>query len=80
MLRSAVERQFEIVGEGVNQLSRIDPDTASRITEFQRIISFRNILIHGYANVDDRVVWGMIEGKLSTLKEDVSALLAEASQ
>ena len=80
MLRSAAERQFEIVGEGVNQLSRIDPDTASRITEFQRIISFRNILIHGYANVDDRVVWGMIEGKLSTLKEDVSALLAEASQ
>jgi uncharacterized protein with HEPN domain len=80
MLRSAVERQFEIVGEGVNQLSRIDPDTASRITEFQRIILFRNILIHGYANVDDRVVWGMIEGKLSTLKEDVSALLAEASQ
>ena len=42
-----MERQFEIVGEGINQLARIDPETASKITEFQRIISFRNILIHG---------------------------------
>ena len=47
MLRAAVERQFEIVGEGINQLARIDPETASKITEFQRIISFRNILIQG---------------------------------
>ena len=77
MLRSAVERQFEIIGEAISQFSRIDPETASQISEFQRIVAFRNILIHGYAQVDDRIVWGLIETRLPTLLQEVTALLDE---
>jgi uncharacterized protein with HEPN domain len=56
MLRSAVERQFEIIGGALSQLVKTDPAIAATIREHQRIIAFRNILIHGYAVVDDRVV------------------------
>lgn len=77
LLRSAVERQFEIMGEALNQLSRAAPDIASRIPEHQRIIAFRNILIHGYAEVDNTLVWGVIESKLPALRDAVQQLLQE---
>jgi len=78
LLRSGVERQFEIIGEALNQLSRLDPATAAAIPDLPRIVAFRNVLIHGYANVDDRLVWGVIESTLGALHEALSLLLALA--
>ncbi|HKV27374.1 MAG TPA: HepT-like ribonuclease domain-containing protein [Candidatus Acidoferrales bacterium] len=46
-----------------------------RISEHRRIIAFRNILIHGYAEVDDRLVWDIIEAKLPILRRETEALL-----
>ena len=67
MLRSAVERQFKVIGEALNQLPKIDMETASQIDSYQRIIAFRNILIHGYAQVDNRIVWGLLQTRLPTM-------------
>ena len=77
MLRSAIERQFEIVGEAVSQLARLDPVLAGRLTEYRRIIAFRNILIHGYADLDQRLVWDIVQTRLGVLTEDVEGLLAQ---
>jgi uncharacterized protein with HEPN domain len=77
MLRSAVERQFEIIGEALGQLAKLDESLASRIREYRRIIAFRNILIHGYAEVDHRLVWDIVESKLPTLRQQVASLLVE---
>ena len=42
MLRAAVERQFEITGEALSQLSKRGPDKAKRIPDLARIVAFRN--------------------------------------
>jgi uncharacterized protein with HEPN domain len=75
MLRAAVERQFEVIGEALARLARLDKTLAERINEHERIIAFRNILIHGYADVDDRLVWDIVQAKLPRLVRDVDALL-----
>jgi len=75
LLRSAVERQPEIIGQA---LARRDPALAGRINEHARIIAFRNILIHGYAEVDSRIVWDVVTTKLSNLRREVEGQLREA--
>ncbi len=50
---------------------------AARITDAHSIIAFRNILVHAYAQVDDRIVWGIVQTKLPVLVREVAALMAE---
>lgn len=76
MLRSAVERQFEIIGEALNQLSRADSDIAALVPDLGRIVAFRNILIHGYATVDDALVWQVLTERLPGLADVLRRLLA----
>ena len=77
MLRSAVERQFEIIGEALSQLARTDPGLAGRFPDLRRVVDFRNALIHGYDRVDDAGVWRVIEVDLPPLRERAAALLEE---
>jgi uncharacterized protein with HEPN domain len=59
LLRSAVERQFEIIGESLNQALTLDSTLSNNITNLNRIISFRHRLIHGYAHISPEIVWGV---------------------
>lgn len=76
-LRSAVERQFEIIGEALSQLSRVDPVLAASIPELPRIVAFRNILVHGYAIVDQSIVWRVIQENLPALRSHLASLLRD---
>jgi uncharacterized protein with HEPN domain len=78
LLRSAVERQFEIIGEALNRLSKVDTAVVATIPDTPRIVAFRNILIHGYDVVDHHVVWDIIQRYLPPLHERVETLLNEA--
>lgn len=75
MLRSAVERQFEIIGEALNRLGHVDPETAASIADLPRIVAFRNVLIHGYATIDDAIVWEVATERLPGLVNLLSTLL-----
>jgi|ABSN01.1.fsa_nt_gi uncharacterized protein with HEPN domain len=57
LLRSAVERQFMIVGEAFVRLRDIDDTWLERIPNARRIIGFRNVLVHGYDSIADDRVW-----------------------
>ncbi len=78
--RKAVEREFEIIGEALSRLTQVDPATATRIEDLNRIVGFRNRIIHGYDAVDDATVWGVAESHLPRLLAEVESLLREAGE
>lgn len=79
-LRFAVERNFEIIGEAVNRLTRLDPDLAAQIPDQRRIVAFRNLLIHAYDVIDDVQVWNVITDSLPAFQRHVEALLKEGDE
>jgi uncharacterized protein with HEPN domain len=78
LLRYAIERNFEIIGEAVKRIQKIDPPTATRIPEHTAIIGFRNILVHGYDIVDHNRVWQVIQNDVPRLRNLVAELMKEA--
>ena len=75
LLRQAIERNFEIIGEAIKRLAQHDPEIVARIGDHRQIIAFRNVLIHGYDLVDHALVWSTIEQPIPALLRDVSVLL-----
>lgn len=79
-LRDAVQWNFAVIGEALAQLYKIDAGTAEQITEWRRIIAFRNQLIHGYGVIKNEITWDIIENKAPVLRTEVRRLLAQAQQ
>jgi uncharacterized protein with HEPN domain len=75
LLRSAIERQLQIVGEALSQLARADAEIAGRIPLLRQIIAFRNILVHGYDSIDYENVWQVIQKDVPDLISTLSSLL-----
>ena len=55
--RAAVERVLEICGEAMNGLYKVAPSIAEKIPHSRDVIGFRNILAHGYAEIDHNKVY-----------------------
>jgi uncharacterized protein with HEPN domain len=73
MLQRAVEREFEIIGEAINNILKIDPNFP--IKNARRIVDLRNLVIHGYDRVDNVIIWGIISRDLPELRSEISKLL-----
>lgn len=73
MLRRAVEREFEIIGEAMNRIEKLDPTI--NISSKRQIISMRNRVIHGYDKIDNEIIWGTIVRHLPNLKIEINLLL-----
>ncbi|GHT63396.1 antitoxin [Bacteroidia bacterium] len=78
MLRRAVEREFEIIGEAINRIEKISPEI--EISQKKQIIGMRNRVIHGYDKIDDAIVWGTIVRHLPVLKTEIDNLLKKETR
>jgi uncharacterized protein with HEPN domain len=76
MLRSAAERQFEIIGEALHQAEGDDPEVTGRLPELHRIVGMRNRIIHGYDSVDDELLWQTIQHNIPRLREHLEQILS----
>jgi uncharacterized protein with HEPN domain len=73
MLRRAIEREFEIIGEALNRIDKLNPNL--EISSKKQIISMRNRVIHGYDKIDNEIIWGAIVRHLPILKAEIGNLL-----
>ncbi|MFZ1410603.1 MAG: HepT-like ribonuclease domain-containing protein [Micropruina sp.] len=75
----ATERQIELVGEALNNLRKAAPDLAARIPDVHKIIATRNVLVHGYTEVNSTIVWQAATQAIPGLIPTLEALLAEVA-
>lgn len=73
-----MERNIEIIGEAINRLGRYAPEVVEQISAFNRIVGLRNVLIHGYDQIDYLALWFAVQASLPVLRAEVETLLREA--
>ena len=73
MLRKAIERNFEIIGEAVNRI--LEKDSAISISNAKKIVAFRNKIAHEYDNLDDETLYNISVIYLPALLKDVTDIL-----
>lgn len=75
MLKRAVERDLEIIGEAINRIITRDKDFENKITNAKAIVSLRNQVIHAYNNISDENVWSILTNHLPKLKKEIEYLI-----
>lgn len=75
LLEAAIERQFEIIGEALNRLSRESPEEFASFPDADRIVGMRNIIAHGYHAVDPAILVDAAQLKLPGLIDHVARRL-----
>lgn len=76
MMFSACVRHLEIIGEAANKLSD-DLRNANSNLNWSGIIGMRNILIHKYFGVDEKVIWDIIQMDLPKFESKIKEILAD---
>lgn len=79
MIRDAVARNLEVIGEATKQLSPLLKDSYPDVP-WKRIAGLRDVLIHDYVRVDPEEVWRVVEQNLPELKTNIATILQELNQ
>ena len=73
LLKRAIERDLEIIGEAMNRI--LNEDQEFNIENARRIVGLRNQIIHGYDSISDENIWGIIMIHLPKLKQEIDSLI-----
>ncbi len=73
ILKRAIERDLEIIGEAINRILKQDPDFP--IENAKRIVGLRNQIIHAYDNISDENIWAIISKHIPLLKKEVAEII-----
>ncbi|TGX82498.1 DUF86 domain-containing protein [Palleniella muris] len=74
MRRFAVIKNLEIIGEASYMLTKEFREKHSHIP-WRQIINMRHILVHGYCQIKDEMLWDTIKEDIQPLKDEVTKLL-----
>jgi len=80
MLKRAVERDLEIIGEAVNRILKRDPSFIKVISDSKAIIGLRNQVIHAYDNISDENIWSIIINHVPKLKNEIKKIITESKK
>lgn len=72
-LQAAIERYIEIIGEAAGKLSQQTRDLAPDVP-WAQIIGARNVIIHGYAEVEPDRIWDIVKNHIPALRLAVDRL------
>jgi uncharacterized protein with HEPN domain len=75
MLKRAVERNLEIIGEAVNRIITRDNSFENKISNAKAIIGLRNQVIHAYDNISDENIWSILINHPPKLKLEVDSII-----
>ena len=73
LVKQAVERNFEIIGEAAKRILDIQPDF--KLSNIKQITGLRNRISHAYDSIDDSAIWVIIVNHLPLLEKEVRELL-----
>jgi len=73
MLKRAVERNLEIIGEATNRILAQDPEI--EISNARQIVNLRNLVIHSYDSISDENIWAIVVNNIPKLKKEIQKLL-----
>lgn len=75
VVKLAVERDYEIVGEALKRMQTRFQSEFLKITDGRKIIDFRNLLAHAYDDIADEIVWDITNSNLTRLQSEIEDIL-----
>ncbi|MDR1343427.1 MAG: DUF86 domain-containing protein [Prevotellaceae bacterium] len=73
LLRFGVTKAVEIVGEASYRLTNEFREQHPEI-EWRKIINMRHVLVHGYYQMEDKIIWDTVHNNLPVLKEKIKLI------